>query len=322
MTITLRDRWGRWIECPCWADTSPECADALALADAETAALDEQPYPRGDWSGNPETFHRPHSHLGGDLPLWHPWNALSFTERARRWRSGERPDMGAAAFRRASAASARGAESLRFYQKLRARGITPTFPAEDPAFRHEMAAHAVAGVTFYDPNLAHLGNAVSPFQVAPTFQEANLALQRRPEDRYSARYDSQGYFFQQPEHLAAAPLVPDALSQAREALAAFFADRPEVTGVLLSCAGGRLADGRFVDTRPPGHGLVAEGETQSPLNAVEVGTEMRRDADRLRALAGDEIMGVPIVYSAREEWSQRMPHIARPSRGDEWYGIG
>jgi hypothetical protein len=284
VSITLRDRYGRWIECPCLADTSPECADAFALADAEWAALDDQPYPRGDWSGNPETFYRPHSHLGGDLPPFHPWTKLPLAERARRWRAGERPNMSLAS----------GARE---------------------------AAHAVAGVTFYDPNLVRFGNAASPFQVAPSFQEANLALQRRPEDRYSARYDSQSYFFEQPA-LASAPEVPDILSQARDALEAFLAGRPEVDGVAISYAGARLSDGRFVDTRPPGRGLLAEGETQPQLNAVEVAIETRAEGERLRALAGDEVMGVPIVYSARQEWSKRMPRIGRPLKGGGWFGIG
>jgi hypothetical protein len=54
--------------------------------------MDRQPLPRGDWSGNPETWGRPHSHLGGDLPPFHPWLDFPIAERARRWAMGDRPE--------------------------------------------------------------------------------------------------------------------------------------------------------------------------------------------------------------------------------------
>ncbi|HYX22236.1 MAG TPA: hypothetical protein VFA98_15440, partial [Thermoanaerobaculia bacterium] len=75
---------------------------------------------------------------------------------------------------------------------------------------------------------------------------------------------------------------------------------------MISCAGARCADGSYVDTRPPGRGLLMEGEPRDKLNAVEIGVESRAAADQIRAAFGDEILGVPIVYSAREEWQRRM----------------
>ena len=44
------------------------------------------------------------------------------------------------------------------------------------------------GLTMYDPALAQFGNAISPFQEMPSFEAANLAMERRPEDRYDPRY--------------------------------------------------------------------------------------------------------------------------------------
>jgi len=41
----------------------------------------------------------------------------------------------------------------------------------------------------YDPDLAKFGNAVSPFVPFSSDSAANLAMQRRFDDRYSSRYD-------------------------------------------------------------------------------------------------------------------------------------
>jgi hypothetical protein len=47
------------------------------------------------------------------------------------------------------------------------------------------------GAFFYDKDLAKFGNAFSPFVQAPSFEAANLALQRPFQDRYNPRYDNQ-----------------------------------------------------------------------------------------------------------------------------------
>ena len=295
MSITLKNRHGEWITCYPECPTS-ECEDAFALADEETEALDRQPYPRGDWSGDPATYYRPHSHLGGDLPPWHPWNRLPFRERATRWTRGERPDMGPAAFR-----AARGGASF---------------------------VGAGGSVTFYDPSLAKLGNAVSPFQVMPSYEAAHLAELRRPEDRYDPRYLAQapgsgafGPAF--PAPTSAFPMLEPRLVAACDRLTALFASQPEVAGLIaISFAGARRPDGSYVDTRPPGRGLLAEGETQPMPNALEFGVETRRQANQLRALIGDEFMGVPIVYAVREEWMKQIPRRGRPLRDDEMPGWG
>lgn len=112
---------------------------------------------------------------------------------------------------------------------------------------------------------------------------------------------------------AAAPLPrsdfarePELLDYARDELEKLLA----ATGIpvlpMISCAGARRADGSYVDTRPPGKGLLMEGQARDKLNAVEVGVDRREVADQIRAHVGDEIMGVPIVYSAREEWQRRI----------------
>jgi hypothetical protein len=44
-------------------------------------------------------------------------------------------------------------------------------------------------VTYYDPELAKFGNAVSPFVRMPSFEAAHLASQRRFEDRYGSWMD-------------------------------------------------------------------------------------------------------------------------------------
>lgn len=54
--------------------------------------MDRQPLPRGDWSGNPATWGRSHSQIGGDLPPFHPWLDFPIAERARRWAMGDRPE--------------------------------------------------------------------------------------------------------------------------------------------------------------------------------------------------------------------------------------
>ena len=86
MTIWSARR-GAWVQCP-----GPWCDEALAEAGEEERALDRQPLPRGDWSGNPATWARPHSQIGGDLPPFHPWLDFPVTERARRWAMGDRPE--------------------------------------------------------------------------------------------------------------------------------------------------------------------------------------------------------------------------------------
>jgi len=101
------------------------------------------------------------------------------------------------------------------------------------------------------------------------------------------------------------------LSAARDRLEMLLTGRPGSSMVAISCAGARRPDGSYVDTRPPGRGLLMEGETQPEPNAVEVAVDRREMADRIRREVGDEIMGVPIVYSAREEWSKRIPYAAR-----------
>ncbi|HYX20496.1 MAG TPA: hypothetical protein VFA98_06580 [Thermoanaerobaculia bacterium] len=88
MSMTLwSKRRGAWIHCP-----GPGCEEALAEFDEETGAMDRRPLPRGDWSGNPETWGRPHSHLGGDLSPFHPWLDFPIAERAKRWAMGDRPE--------------------------------------------------------------------------------------------------------------------------------------------------------------------------------------------------------------------------------------
>lgn len=226
----------------------------------------QQSFPRGDWSGNPETFYRPHSHVGGDLPPWHAWSRLPFAERAARWARGERPD-----------------------------GVVD-------GSRFQVGGSGT--VTFYDPSLAKFGNAVSPFQMLPSYEAAHLAELRRPEDRYDPRY-----FAQAPGTFEGAVATGDPV-QAYEYLASLFADHPEIAGsIMITCAGARSADGSFVDTRPPGRGLLMDGESQPMPNAVGFGVETREEANRLRAFIGDEVMGVPIVYSVRQEWMKQMPHL-------------
>jgi hypothetical protein len=50
--------------------------------------------------------------------------------------------------------------------------------------------HATTGgVTMYDPDLAHFGNAISPFQQMPSYEAATMATMRPLQDRYNPRYD-------------------------------------------------------------------------------------------------------------------------------------
>jgi len=204
--------------------------------------LDRQPLPRGDWSGNPATFYRPHSQIGGDLPPDHPWLDYPLPERARRWASGERPDMAY----RANPAARHQADlrvrrnevaALRAYVRaieslceswLGKLGIVSIGDGRDAmgnaavlvltegdvsAVRDALPPDAggwpvvvapsgpiaargetMVGLVLYDPDLAGLGNAVSPFQEVPSYEYAHLAMQRRPEDRYDPRYDAQQWF--------------------------------------------------------------------------------------------------------------------------------
>lgn len=96
--------------------------------------------------------------------------------------------------------------------------------------------------------------------------------------------------------------------------------------VAISCAGARLPDGSYVDTRPPGKGLLMEGERNPDLNAVSVAVERRTTADQIRSRVGDEFMGVPIVYSVREEWSkayaETLPKDAETFDWAERFGLG
>lgn len=99
---------------------------------------------------------------------------------------------------------------------------------------------------------------------------------------------------------------PELLDAARSELERLLASMGVPVMPVISCAGARRADGSYIDTRPPGRGLLMEGEPREKLNAVEVGVDRREAADQIRANVGDEIMGVPIVYSAREEWQRRI----------------
>lgn len=191
------------------------------------------------------------------------------------------------------------------------------------------------GLFFYDPDLARFGNAMSPF-VQMDYRDAVLVMQRPFEDRYNPRYESQNFFSEMPETPLWGPVVLPPLSQrppvanevtrAYEHLVSLFAEEPEIVErILISYAGARLPDGSYVDTRPPGRGIVSVEESlrQPAMNAVSFGVETRAEANHLRALVGDEILGVPIVYSVREEWSKRMPRFGRPLTGDEAsWGIG
>lgn len=47
------------------------------------------------------------------------------------------------------------------------------------------------GLFNYDPDFAHFGNAISPFMEVSSCERTQLAMQRRPEDRYNPRYDNQ-----------------------------------------------------------------------------------------------------------------------------------
>ena len=44
-------------------------------------------------------------------------------------------------------------------------------------------------MTFFDPDLMKFGNAMSPFVQMPSYESAQLAMQRPFEDRYNSRYD-------------------------------------------------------------------------------------------------------------------------------------
>jgi hypothetical protein len=46
-------------------------------------------------------------------------------------------------------------------------------------------------VTFFDPDLMKFGNAMSPFVQMPSYETAQLAMQRPFEDRYNPRYENQ-----------------------------------------------------------------------------------------------------------------------------------
>ncbi len=46
-------------------------------------------------------------------------------------------------------------------------------------------------VTFFDPDLMKFGNAMSPFVQMPSYESAQLAMQRPFEDRYNPRYENQ-----------------------------------------------------------------------------------------------------------------------------------
>jgi hypothetical protein len=165
-------------------------------------ALDAQPYPRGDWSGDPETFYRPHSHIGGDLPMDHPWGDLSLEERAAMWARGFRPDP------------FYGMDAQIRYEQwfygLESPCLVPgggcrprTEPLYSPHYwpqafpegtGSESAGEHIVGLFFYDPDLAQFGNAMSPFVEMPSFKDAYLAMQRPFEDRYNPRYESQNFF--------------------------------------------------------------------------------------------------------------------------------
>lgn len=297
--------------------------------------LDEQSYPRGDWSGDPETFYRPHSHIGGDLPPNHPWGRLRLEERAAMWARGYRPDP--------------------FYMmdpKIRYEqwfyGLEPpclvpgggcrrrTEPLYSPSYwpqaflemvqrEDEGAGDHMVGLIYYDPDLAKFGNAMSPFVEMASFKDAHLAMQRPFEDRYNPRYESQDYFSSMPPSPPMQHTKDDEVSRAYDYLVSLFAEHPEITEtIMISYAGARLPDGSYIDTRTPGRGLISEEESrqQPAMNAVSFGIETRAEANRLRAMVGDEIFGVPIVYSVREEWRKRMPRIGRPLRDDELPGLG
>ena len=79
---------------PAWADDGAlhDALTAEAAADWE-AQHGPVEYPRGDWSGDPETFYTHPMNLGGDLPPGHVWLELPIEERARLWAEGHRPWM-------------------------------------------------------------------------------------------------------------------------------------------------------------------------------------------------------------------------------------
>src|SRR5271163_3553960 len=65
-------------------------------------------------------------------------------------------------------------------------------------------------VTFFDPDLMKFGNAMSPFQTMPSFEAANLAMQRPFEDRYNPRYDWNdwwGGYVGEDEYVGGAPVT-------------------------------------------------------------------------------------------------------------------
>ncbi|HYB24725.1 MAG TPA: hypothetical protein VED41_13065 [Solirubrobacteraceae bacterium] len=217
----------------------------------------EQPLPRADWSGNPATFERPHQHIGGDLPPFHPWNDLSLEERARRWAAGERPDLHYShegALERMRRAE-HGAERQLFaaadavsrdwlgrhgvvvvepgrdssgnaavvvhvngdagrvramidavdwrrygWPGIEVRESGPVVPLVDceargDAFmrgdpRFERAGEDRVGLFFYDPDLAKLGNAASPFIPNISYDVAQRAMNLPLQDRYGSRLEA------------------------------------------------------------------------------------------------------------------------------------
>lgn len=141
--------------------------------DLHTQELDSQPLPRGDWSGNPETFYRRHSHLGGDMPPFHPWTRLSFEERAALWAAGHRPEG-------VVSTTESMADRLARIQRIQGSVAVP-----------EVVGAPGGAVTMFDPELMKYGNAISPFSVQPSFAQAHLAMQRPLQDRYDSRYYDQ-----------------------------------------------------------------------------------------------------------------------------------
>ncbi len=93
-------------------------------------------------------------------------------------------------------------------------------------------------------------------------------------------------------------------------------------GLCLTAADIRRADGSYAHHRPPGHGLLAPGETRPDMNAVQINVHDMAARDYARGRVGDEVNGVPIVYSVFEEWSKMMPTIGRPLADHEMPGWG
>ncbi len=139
-------------------------------------AFDEQ-LPRADWSGNPETYHRPHEHMGGDLMPGHPWLKISPEERASLWSQGARPyppyQIGPPS---AVLHSPEQIQEITGNAMLAELLDTPVVTDQRP-------------VTFFDPELMKYGNAISPFVTMPSYASAQNAMNLPLADRYGSRAD-------------------------------------------------------------------------------------------------------------------------------------